>query len=71
MVVEVEVDDETGEVEIVEMNSAYEVGRALNPKLVEQQLTGGAWMGASHAAWETTEPYYPGREHGPVDSITT
>ena len=67
MVVEVEVDDETGEVEIVEMNSAYEVGRALNPKLVEQQLTGGAWMGASHAAWETTEPYYPGREHGPVD----
>ncbi len=67
MVVEVEVDDETGEVEVLEMNSAYEVGRALNPKLVEQQLIGGAWMGASHAAWETTEPYYPDREHGPID----
>lgn len=67
MIVEVEVDDETGEVEIVEMNSAYEVGRALNPKLVEQQLTGGAWMGMSHAAWETTEPYYPAREHGATD----
>ncbi|MEM7778377.1 MAG: molybdopterin cofactor-binding domain-containing protein [Pseudomonadota bacterium] len=67
MTVEVEVDDETGEVSILEMNSAYEVGRALNPKLVEQQLTGGAWMGASHAAWETTEPYYPDRAHGPVD----
>lgn len=67
MVVEVEVDDETGDVEVIEMNSAYEVGRALNPKLVEQQLTGGAWMGASHAAWETTEPYYPARDHGPVD----
>lgn len=67
MVVEVEVDDETGEVDVVEMNSAYEVGRALNPKLVEQQLTGGAWMGMSHAAWETTEPYYPDRSHGPTD----
>lgn len=67
MVVEVEVDDETGEVDVLEMNSAYEVGRALNPKLVEQQLTGGAWMGMSHAAWETTEPYYPDRTHGPSD----
>lgn len=67
LVVDVEVDDETGEVRVVEMNSAYEVGRALNPKLVEQQLVGGAWMGMSHALWETTEPYYPERDHGPVD----
>jgi CO/xanthine dehydrogenase Mo-binding subunit len=67
MLVEVEVDDETGEVTVTDMQSAYEVGRALNPRLVEQQLRGGAWMGMSHAAWETTEPYYPDREHGPVD----
>jgi CO/xanthine dehydrogenase Mo-binding subunit len=67
MIVEVEVDDETGEVSVTDMKSAYEVGRALNPKLVEQQLRGGAWMGMSHAAWETTEPYYPDRSHGPVD----
>jgi CO/xanthine dehydrogenase Mo-binding subunit len=67
MVVEVEVDDETGEVAVIEMNSAYELGRALNPKLVEQQLVGGAWMGMSHALWETTEPYYPDRSHGPTD----
>lgn len=67
MIVEVEVDDETGEVSVVDVKSAYEVGRALNPKLVEQQLRGGAWMGMSHAAWETTEPYYPARDHGPVD----
>ncbi len=67
LIAEVEVDDETGEVSIVEINSAYEVGRALNPKLVEQQLRGGAWMGTSHAAWETTEPYYPDREHGAED----
>ncbi|MCU0984142.1 MAG: molybdopterin-dependent oxidoreductase [Acetobacteraceae bacterium] len=70
MLVEVEVDDETGEVTIIDMQSAYEVGRALNPRLVEQQLRGGAWMGMSHAAWETTEPYYPQREHGPVDFNT-
>ncbi|MDW8444986.1 MAG: hypothetical protein RML45_12500 [Acetobacteraceae bacterium] len=67
MLVEVEVDDETGEVRVLDMKSAYEVGRALNPKLVEQQLRGGAWMGMSHALWETTEPYYPDRSHRPVD----
>jgi CO/xanthine dehydrogenase Mo-binding subunit len=67
MIVEVEVDDETGEVQVTDMQSAYEVGRALNPKLVEQQLRGGAWMGMSHAAWETTEPHYPSRDHRPVD----
>jgi hypothetical protein len=32
MLVEVEVDDETGEVAVLDMQSAYEVGRALNPK---------------------------------------
>ena len=67
LVVDLEVDDETGAVTVTAINSAYEVGRALNPKLVEQQLIGGAWMGVSHALYETTEPYYPLREHGPVD----
>lgn len=67
MLVTVEVCDETGDVTVTDMQSAYEVGRALNPRLVEQQLRGGAWMGMSHAAWETTEPYYPARDHGPVD----
>jgi CO/xanthine dehydrogenase Mo-binding subunit len=32
MLVEVEVDDETGEVTVTDMQSAYEVGRALNPR---------------------------------------
>lgn len=70
MLVTVEVDDETGEVTVTDMQSAYEVGRALNPKLVEQQLRGGAWMGMSHAAWETTEPYYPARDNRPEDFNT-
>ncbi len=67
LVVDLEVDDETGEVTVLEINSAYEVGRALNPRLVEQQLIGGAWMGLSHALYETTEPYYPARDNAPLD----
>lgn len=67
VVIDLQVDDETGEVEVLEVNSAYELGRALNPKMVEQQLIGGAWMGISHALYETTEPYYPNRDHGPTD----
>lgn len=43
--VDVEVDDETGETRVLHVRSAHEVGRALNAKLVEQQLMGGAWMG--------------------------
>ncbi|NKC10663.1 MAG: molybdopterin-dependent oxidoreductase [Gammaproteobacteria bacterium] len=67
MIVEVAVDDETGAVDVLSMKSAYELGRAINPKLVEQQLVGGAWMGMSHALYETPEPYYPDRSHGPTD----
>ena len=66
-VAEVEVDDETGEVTVLSLKNVFEVGRAINPKMVEQQLVGGAWMGMSHALYETTEPYYPSREHGPAD----
>ena len=66
-IAEVEVDDETGDVTVLKMKSAYEIGRALNPKLVEQQLVGGSWMGMSHALYETTEPYYPDRAMAPRD----
>ncbi|MGH7122646.1 MAG: xanthine dehydrogenase family protein molybdopterin-binding subunit [Acetobacteraceae bacterium] len=66
-VAEVEVDDETGEVAVRALKNVFEIGRAVNPKTVEQQLVGGAWMGMSHALYETTEPYYPSREHGPTD----
>jgi CO/xanthine dehydrogenase Mo-binding subunit len=66
-IAEVEVDTETGEVAVLALKSAYEVGKALNPKMVEQQIVGGAWMGMSHALYETTEPYYPSRAHGPLD----
>ncbi len=66
-IAEVEVDTETGEVDVLSIKSVYEVGRALNPKMVEQQLVGGTWMGVSHALYETTEPYYPARHHAGRD----
>jgi CO/xanthine dehydrogenase Mo-binding subunit len=66
-VAEVEVDDETGIVEVLNMYNVYEMGRALNPAMAHQQIVGGAWMGISHALFETTEPYYPDRAHGPTD----
>lgn len=66
-VAEVEVDDETGEVTVLKLTNAYEIGRAMNPAMAHQQIVGGAWMGMSHALYETTEPYYPDRAHGPLD----
>jgi len=67
LVVDLEVCDETGDVKVNKLTSAYELGRALNPKMVEQQLVGGAWMGMSHALYETPEPYYPNPDHGGRD----
>jgi CO/xanthine dehydrogenase Mo-binding subunit len=66
-VAEVEVDDETGIVDVLAMYNVYEVGRAINPAMATQQIEGGAWMGVSHALFEATEPYYPARDHGPRD----
>ena len=66
-VADVEVDDETGDVTVLSMHNVYEVGRAINPAMAKQQIEGGAWMGISHALFETTEPYYPVRDHGPRD----
>ncbi|HEY3333893.1 MAG TPA: molybdopterin cofactor-binding domain-containing protein [Candidatus Limnocylindrales bacterium] len=66
-VAEVEVDTETGVVRVVSIRSAYEVGQQVNPALVQGQIRGGAWMGMSHALYETTEPYYPDRSHSPKD----
>ncbi|TYB68935.1 xanthine dehydrogenase family protein molybdopterin-binding subunit [Nonomuraea sp. PA05] len=69
-VAEVEVDDETGVIEVLRLYNTYEVGRALNPAMATQQVEGGAWMGVSHALFESTEPYYPhSREHGPADFV--
>jgi CO/xanthine dehydrogenase Mo-binding subunit len=64
-VAEVEVDTETGEVTVLSLKSAYEIGRQVNPALVEGQIRGGSLMGMSHALYETTAPYYPAIDHSP------
>ena len=66
-VAEVEVDTETGEVTVLSIKSAYEVGQQVNPALVEGQIRGGTLMGMSHALYETTAPYYPAVDHSPKD----
>jgi CO/xanthine dehydrogenase Mo-binding subunit len=64
-VAEVEVDTETGEVVVLSLKSAYEIGRQVNPALVEGQIRGGSVMGMAHALYETTHPYYPAVDHMP------
>jgi CO/xanthine dehydrogenase Mo-binding subunit len=62
-VADVDVDTETGEVRVVRLSSAYEVGRQVNPSMVEGQIIGGAVMGMAHALTETVFPYYPALDH--------
>jgi xanthine dehydrogenase molybdenum-binding subunit len=50
--VEVEVDTETGEVEVARVVSANDVGKAINPDAVEGQQYGGAVMGVSRVRTE-------------------
>ena len=65
-IAEVEVDTETGEVTVISLKSAYEIGRQVNPALVEGQIRGGSIMGMAHALYESTHPYYPAVDHLPT-----
>ena len=62
-VAEVEVDDETGEVVVEKLVQVYDVGRAINPTLLEGQIEGGAIMGLGLGLLEESYPYYPSPEH--------
>ncbi|MBO0848010.1 MAG: xanthine dehydrogenase family protein, partial [Pseudonocardia sp.] len=46
------VDTQTGRVHVEHLAVAGDVGRAINPTLVEQQLTGAAIMGLGHALFD-------------------
>jgi CO/xanthine dehydrogenase Mo-binding subunit len=48
-VVEIEVDEVTGEISVVEAWSAHDVGRAINPLAVEGQIQGGFVQGIGYA----------------------
>jgi CO/xanthine dehydrogenase Mo-binding subunit len=62
-VADVEVDDETGDVQVLRLVQVYDVGRAINPTLVEGQIEGGAMMGVGLGLLEAAYPYYPSADH--------
>jgi len=47
--IDLEIDTETGEVDILKIASAYDVGKAINPDLILTQIEGGAVHGLSSA----------------------
>jgi CO/xanthine dehydrogenase Mo-binding subunit len=60
---EIEVDDETGEITVTRLVQCFDVGRAINPTLVEGQIEGGAVQGLGLGVLENCYPYYPSAEH--------
>ena len=61
-VAEVEVDPDTGVVDVVKIWVAHDCGRALNPVLVEGQMEGSAYMGFAEALME--EHVFKDADHG-------
>lgn len=61
-VAEVEVDVETGVVDVKKIWIAHDCGRALNPVLVEGQMEGSAYMGFAEALME--EHVFKDADHG-------
>lgn len=51
-VVEIDCDRDTGMVKVEQVWLAHDVGKALNPMLVEGQIEGGVYMGLSEALFE-------------------
>src|SRR4029078_1341811 len=60
---EVEVDETTGVVGVTRLFQVYDVGRAINPTLVEGQIEGGAVQGLGLGVLENCYPYYPSVDH--------
>ena len=51
-IAEVDVDDETGEVEVIRIVASHDCGTPINPMLVEGQVEGGISMGVGFALQE-------------------
>ena len=48
---------------VTRLVQVYDVGRAINPTLVEGQIEGGAVQGLGLGVLENCYPYYPSAEH--------
>jgi CO/xanthine dehydrogenase Mo-binding subunit len=49
---DIEIDKETGRIEVIKAASAFDVGQAINPELVRAQIEGGFVQGYSSAVFE-------------------
>jgi xanthine dehydrogenase molybdenum-binding subunit len=65
---EVEVDTETGEVRVLELVNAHDIGKAINPAAVEGQLEGGIQQGLGFVLSE--EMHYDSQGHILNNSFT-
>ncbi len=65
--VDVEVDTESGVVEVKKLYTAVDCGKALNPMIVEGQLEGGAMQAVGWALREDMLPYGTGAEQESED----
>ena len=63
---EVEVDTETGVVDVTKLICVNDVGKAINPALAEGQIEGGAGMGLGSALMENRNPGYPNIDYVPT-----
>jgi CO/xanthine dehydrogenase Mo-binding subunit len=51
-IADVEVDTETGEVEVLKITAVHDCGKAINPRLTEGQIEGGVAMGVGYGTME-------------------
>ncbi len=68
-VVEVEVDTETGLIDVLSVIQVWELGKAVNPLTCKQQINGGLSVGLGFALAESCHPYYPDAAHA-VEHLT-
>jgi CO/xanthine dehydrogenase Mo-binding subunit len=64
-IAEVEVDTDTGVVDVLKMVHVYEVGKAINTLICKGQIDGGAAMGIGMALSEDAHPYWPNLDWAP------
>jgi len=50
--VEIEVDIETGQIKVLKVASCFDVGKIVNPRLIEAQVEGAIVQGIGSALWE-------------------
>ncbi|MFB6354224.1 MAG: xanthine dehydrogenase family protein molybdopterin-binding subunit [Halobacteriales archaeon] len=64
-VAQVDVDTETGQLDVEQVWLAHDVGRAINPNLVEGQVEGSVYMGLGEVLMEKWDFSKTGQHYGP------